>query len=250
MTQKHVRKNRDCWDAISSDYHEKHGEELDRAEAAWGAWAIPERELQVLGPVKGLDMLELGCGGAQWGRALATQGAHVIGLDVSDRQLRYARDQGRAKDIEFPLLLANAEALPLADASFDVVFCDHGAMTFTDPCITVPEVARVLRPGGLFAFNMIAPLAHVCWSTELGKTDDRLHSDYFGLRKFEDDDHVEFQLNHGEWIRLFRKSGLNIEDLIELQAPEGAETSFDDYVSHDWARRWPAENIWKLRKGV
>jgi len=38
--------------------------------------------------------------------------------------------------------------------SFDIVFCDHGAMTFADRHRTVPQAARVLRPGGLFAFNV------------------------------------------------------------------------------------------------
>ena len=47
-----------------------------------------------------------------------------------------------------PLVQASAEAVPVADASFDIVFCDHGAMNFADPYKTVREVARLLRPGG------------------------------------------------------------------------------------------------------
>ena len=42
--------------------------------------------------------------------------------------------------------------MPLADSSFDLVFCDHGAMSFCDPAVTLPEVARLLRPGGRFVF--------------------------------------------------------------------------------------------------
>ena len=44
-------------------------------------------------------------------------------------------------DVHVPLVQASAEAVPLADASFDIVFCDHGAMNFADPYRTVPEVA-------------------------------------------------------------------------------------------------------------
>jgi hypothetical protein len=40
---------------------------------------------------------------------------------------------------------------------------------------------------------------------------------------------------------------MEVVDLIELQAPEGAQTSYD-YVPQEWARRWPAENIWKARR--
>jgi len=47
---------------------------------------------------------------------------------------------------------------------------------------------------------------------------------------------------YGDWIRLFRQNGLAVEDLIELQAPEGAVTTYDDDVA-EWARRWPAAAI-------
>ena len=65
---------------------------------AWGVWQIPEAELHVLGDVDGRDILELGCGAAQWSIALAQAGARPVGLDLSDRQLEHARrlDRGAA----------------------------------------------------------------------------------------------------------------------------------------------------------
>ena len=64
-----------------------------------------------------------------------------------------------------------------------------------------------------------------------------------------EDEGVDFQLPHGEWIRLLRESGFEIEGLWELQAPESAEThDYYDFVSAEWARKWPAEEIWKARK--
>ena len=65
--------------------------------------------------------------------------------------------------------------------------------------------------------------------------------------EFQEDETTTFQLPFGSWIRLLRSNGLDVEDLIELRAPEGAESSYD-LVSPEWARRWPAENIWKARK--
>ena len=63
------------------------------------------------------------------------------------------------------------------------------------------------------------------------------------------DDGVEYHLSHGDWIRLLRENGFEILDLIEIQAPEGAEThSRYDFVTADWARKWPAEEIWRARK--
>jgi ubiquinone/menaquinone biosynthesis C-methylase UbiE len=125
---------------------------------AWGVWQLPESELQVLGEVRGKDVLELGCGAAQWSIALHRVGARVTGLDVSERQLEHARELMAEAAAEFPLVRASAESLPFGDASFDIVFCDHGAMTFADPFLTIPEAARILRPGGLLAFSTHTPI--------------------------------------------------------------------------------------------
>ena len=63
------------------------------------------------------------------------------------------------------------------------------------------------------------------------------------------DEGVEYHLSHGDWIRLLRENGFDILDLIEIQAPEGAEThSRYDFVSAEWARKWPSEEIWRARK--
>jgi SAM-dependent methyltransferase len=203
--------------------------------------------LNVLGDVAGLDVLELGCGAAQWSISLAGLGARPVGLDLSTRQLEHARRAMADAGVEFPLIEASAEDVPLEDASFDVVFCDHGAFNFADPRRLVPEAARVLRPGGLLAFSMATPILDIFWNTEREGVDERPRNDYFELRRFEDEEGVNFQLPYGEWIRLFRANDLAIEDLIELQPAPDATTSYD-LVTLEWARRLPAEHIWKVRK--
>jgi SAM-dependent methyltransferase len=214
---------------------------------AWGVWQIPEAELGVLGDVDGRDVLELGCGAAQWSISLAKLGARPVGLDLSTRQLEHARRAMAEAGVEFPLVEASAENVPLADESFDIVFCDHGAFTFADPRQLVPECARLLRAGGLLAFNKVSPLLDLFFDVEGDRVDDRLHNEYFSLERFEGADSVDFQLPYGEWIRLFRANGFEVEDLIELRAPEDGKTTYD-LVSLEWARRWPAENIWKARR--
>jgi ubiquinone/menaquinone biosynthesis C-methylase UbiE len=121
---------------------------------AWGVWQLPESELHVLGDVREKDVLELGCGAAQWSIALHALGARVTGLDNSSVQLEHARALMAQTGTEFPLVHASAETTPFADASFDVIFCDHGAMAFADPSRTVPEAARLLRAGGLLASTL------------------------------------------------------------------------------------------------
>jgi SAM-dependent methyltransferase len=203
----------------------------------------------VLGDVAGLDVLELGCGAAQWSISLAGLGARPVGLDVSARQLDHARRGMEAAGVEFPLIEASGEDVPLADDSFDIVFCDHGAFTFADPRRLVPESARLLRRGGLLAFNRVAPILDLFYDVESDEVRDRLCNGYFDLERFEGADTVDFQLPYGDWIRLFRAHGLVVEDLIELRPPADAETSYD-LVPLEWARRWPAENIWKVRKSA
>ncbi|HKF92778.1 MAG TPA: class I SAM-dependent methyltransferase [Acidimicrobiia bacterium] len=245
----HERHNREFWDADADDYQSVHGGDLTARPLAWGAWRIPESDLGVLGDVGGLDVLELGCGAGQWSIALAARAARQVGLDQSLVQLKHAVANSDAARVTVPLVAASGEAVPFRDASFDVVFCDHGAMSFCDPSVTVPEVSRLLRPGGLLAFCQASPLLYLTWDERRERQDTRLHRSYFELGRLElGDGTIDFQIPHGEWFRLFREHGFVVEDLIELRPPEDATTTYDDFAPYEWARRWPAEQIWKARK--
>lgn len=244
----HERKNRAYWDAQSDAYQNAHGQQLGRSPLAWGVWSIPEAELRVLGDVDGKTVLEFGCGAAQWSIALTKLGARCVGLDNSARQLEHARRLMADAHVDFQLVHAGAEAVPLADASFDIVFCDHGAMTFANPERTVPEVARLLRPGGLFAFSAETPLHFICWDDAAQRVGSQLISNYFEQREADDGEAVVFSLPYGAWIGLFRCHGFVIEDLIELRAPPDSATTYTDFVDREWARAWPAEHIWRLRR--
>jgi SAM-dependent methyltransferase len=176
VTNDDERHNRAFWDRDADAYQAAHGELLRDAPAAWGAWRIPERTIGALGDVAGLDMLELGCGAAQWSIALHRLGARAVGLDLSGAQLRHARDDQRAASVSFPLVLGNGEAIPLRDGAFDVVFCDHGAMSFCDPDRTLPEVARVLRPGGRLVFCHSTPMLYLTYDPDADRQTTALQS--------------------------------------------------------------------------
>ncbi|HEV8649417.1 MAG TPA: class I SAM-dependent methyltransferase [Actinomycetes bacterium] len=244
----HARKNLAGWEARSDDYQQAHGGALDREPLAWGVWRVPEAELRVLGDVHGLDLLELGCGAAQWSIALVPLGARPVGLDLSARQLDHARRRQRAAGVQVPLVRASGERVPFADSSFDVVFCDHGAMSFADPERTVPEAARVLRPGGLLAFAAFSPWHEVCYDDEADRVGAVLRHDYFGLDRYEGDDEVVFNRTYGDWVRLFAANGLAVEDLIEPRPGPDATLTYRDAATRAWARRFPLEAIWKARR--
>jgi SAM-dependent methyltransferase len=147
----------------------------------------------------------------------------------------------------FPLLHASAEAVPYPDDSFDVAISEHGASGWCDPYRWIPEAARLLRPGGELVFMRNSTLLTLCLLDDVpaGRT---LLRDQFGLCRIEDDaGGVTFQLPTGPMIRLLRDSGFEVEDFIEVQAPERATSAFD-YADPDWSRRWPSEEVWKARR--
>lgn len=220
-----------------------------QAEITWGIWGVPESQLRVLPDVAGLDCLELGCGTAYVSAWLARRGARVVGVDVTPAQLETARRCQATLGVDFPLIEASAEEVPLPDWSFDLVHSEYGASIWCDPYRWVPEAARLLRPGGMLVFLRNSTLVILC-SPDEERAGEHLLRPQFGMHRFEwPDGGVEFHLGHGDWIRLLRASGFEIEDLVEIQAPPDAEEHpVYDYVSADWGRRWPAEEIWKARK--
>jgi SAM-dependent methyltransferase len=97
---------------------------------------------------KGRRVLEVGIGmGAdflQWVR----HGAEATGIDLTERGVRITRDRLAAEGLAAPLCVADAEQLPFASDSFDVVY-SYGVLHHTpDTVAALREIRRVLHPGG------------------------------------------------------------------------------------------------------
>jgi SAM-dependent methyltransferase len=216
---------------------------------SWGIWAIDESELNVLPDVGGLDVVELGCGTAYFSAWLAKRGARPVGVDITPAQLATARRLMTETGIEFPLVEADAAVTGLPSESFDLVLSEYGASIWVDPYRWIPEAARLLRPNGLLVFLRNSTLVILCSPDEVPASE-TLQRPQFGMRRFEwPEGGVEFHLPHGEWIDVLRANGFEIERLVELQAPADAEThDYYAYVTADWARKWPSEEIWVARK--
>ncbi len=244
-------RNRDLWTASNAEYTDRNAADnwaLD--EISWGIWGIDESELNVLGDVAGLDVVELGCGTAYFSAWLARLGARPVGVDVTPAQLETARRLMRETGIEFPLVETDAAETGLPDASADLVVSEYGASIWVDPYRWIPEAARLLRPGGRLVFLRNSTLVILCSPEVYGAASETLQRPQFGMHRFEwPEGGVEFHLSHGDWIDVLRGNGFEIERLVEIQAPPDAQThEFYAYVTAEWARKWPSEEIWVARK--
>jgi SAM-dependent methyltransferase len=249
----HVRRNRAFWDDIARRFVEAGEEGWARETPTWGVWHLPESEVRMFPDVvNGRDVIELGCGTAYVSAWLARLGARVVGIDNSMAQLATARRLQRQHRLDFQLIHGNAESIPYPDASFDFAISEYGACLWADPRQWFPEIGRLLRPGGQLSFLTNSFLMMLCMPDEDDvSATDRLLRPAFGLYRLEwpTDPGVEFHPSHGEWIRLLRQSGFEVEDLIELRPPAEATTRWRS-VTLDWARQWPCEEVWKARKVV
>jgi SAM-dependent methyltransferase len=235
-------RNRTSWTKSNADYtHEQGVRAWTKEEVSWGVFGV-------LPDVVGKDVIELGCGTAYFSAWLARRGGRPVGVDVTPAQLETARQMQRETGIEFPLLEANAEDVPLPDASFDVVVSEYGASIWCDPYKWIPEAARLLRPGGELVFLRNSTLSVLCanlegWSETLQRPQRGLHR-----IDWEDEDTTEFQLGHADLFKLLRETGFDVLDLIEIFAPEDAENHAYYHSNAEWAKKWPWEEIWRARK--
>jgi SAM-dependent methyltransferase len=246
----HVRRNRVHWDARAADYVGPGERAWARHEPTWGIWRVPDSELHVLPEdLAGKDAIELGCGTAYLSAWLARRGARVVGIDTSAAQLATARRLQREHGLALTLIHGNAEQVPYPDASFDLAISEYGASIWADPHRWIPEAARLLRPDGRLIFLVNGTILMLCMPEEEDvAATDRLLRPLFGLHRLDwSDGSTNFHLGYGDWIRLLRSSGFEIEDLVELRAPEGATTRHE-HVPPEWARRWPSEQAWRAIK--
>ncbi|MEX0675343.1 MAG: class I SAM-dependent methyltransferase [Gaiellaceae bacterium] len=240
------------WTKSNAEYTDAAAERAwAQEEFTWGVWEIPESDLGVLGDVGGLDVVELGCGTAFSCAWFARRGARVVGVDPTPAQLDTARRMQRETGLEFPLVEAFGEDVPLPDEAFDLAYSGHGASNWADPYRWIPEAARLLRPGGRLLFIHGTPLATICYP-DAGPITTELQRPYFGMHRFvwpESEGAVEFQLGYGDWIAVLRESGFEVERLVELQAsPESRTHEFYSDMTAEWGRQWPSEQIWVARK--
>ena len=252
----HVVENRRHWDEMAPQWVAAGERNWRQIEPDWGMWSIPNTQVPMLpDDLTGVRAIELGCGTGYVSAWMHRRGAAVYAIDNSERQLATARrlaDEHGRGDIEF--VHGNAEEVPQPDASFDLAISEYGAAIWCDPHLWIPEAHRLLRSGGTLAFLGNHPFGMICSPVDgAGPATIELQRDYFGLGRIDwtdaltDPGGIEFNLEFSAWLRLFRHVGFDVVDYIEIQAPAAA-TGEPFWVSADWAKRFPSEQVWILRK--
>ena len=247
-----VARNIADWTKANEEHTDaKAPEAWARTDMTWGIFGIPESELGALGDVADKDVVELGCGTAYVSAWLAKSGARPVGVDPTPAQLETARRMQDETGITFPLVQAAAEAVPLPDASFDLAVSEYGASLWAVPERWLAEASRLLRPGGRLVFLTNSVLVVLCSPDEGMAAEQLMRPQFDGLYRMEwpGEEGVEYHPTHGQWISLLRDNGFDVERLVELQAGADSVThGYYDFVTADWARKWPYEEIWVARK--
>jgi 2-polyprenyl-3-methyl-5-hydroxy-6-metoxy-1,4-benzoquinol methylase len=116
------------------------------------------RMLRLAGAVAGRRVLDLGCGEGAYSRELARRGAHVIGIDGSERLVAVARERAAAAHLDVDCRCVNASALDgIASGSFDLVVASMVFMNVEDYGGAIGEAYRVLAPGGALCMSITHP---------------------------------------------------------------------------------------------
>ncbi len=225
--------HRQWWDANAAEYLTEHGDFLGPADFCWCPEGLRESDAQLLGDVNGKRVLEVGAGAAQCSHWLLHQGAYVTATDISLGMLQSTTDAtcsaGHKSGVRCSVnaIQADARRLPFADGSFDIAFTSYGALPFVPNAEAVhQEIARVLRPGGIWVFSVTHPIR---WSfpddpSERGLTANRAYFDRTPYAEKDDQgavEYVEYHRTIGDHVRELATAGLRLIDLVEPEWPEG-----------------------------
>jgi ubiquinone/menaquinone biosynthesis C-methylase UbiE len=246
----YLARNIENWTESNQQYGDARAEQSwGKDEITYGVFGIPEREVRVLPDFAGKDVVEIGCGTAYFGAWLKKLGAaRVVGVDPTPAQLDSARRCNEKFGLGLELIQAYGESVPLPDDSFDLAVSEYGASIWADPTKWIPEAARLLRPGGHLVFLRNSTVSMLCMALE-GQTES-LQRPQPELRKitWADTGETNFHAPPGELIDILGNAGFVVERLVELYAPEDAKThEYYKYVTAEWGRKWPAEEIWRAR---
>ncbi|OLS26109.1 MAG: putative methyltransferase YcgJ [Candidatus Heimdallarchaeota archaeon LC_3] len=176
--------NRDSWNKLSNYYQSSNRISLN--DIHYAPYGPGEKSLKVVGDVKNLEILDMGCGGGQNSIVLKKWGAKkVVALDQSDEQLNYAKNLAKENKMNIHFVQGNMEDLSIfIAANFDLVFTSHDITYVTDMKKVFFEVFRVLKSKGRFVMCTLHPMMSVIWDAVEKDSFDKINNYFEKKREF------------------------------------------------------------------
>lgn len=211
------------WDRISGLYQAE--TRISVHDVHYGPLVPGENELQLLGEVRARDMLELGCGGGQNSIALARRGARALGVDLSPRQIEYARALAAGEGVEahFEILNVETELNRLPSGAYDCIHTAWGLSFIADLQPVLRECHRILRPGGQLLIATGHPVFAGEW-IQLDQGEEGIFlTSYFDppadIRHADDLMVAAYFQPVGRMIDWLVSAGFRLQKLVEPRAP-------------------------------
>jgi 2-polyprenyl-3-methyl-5-hydroxy-6-metoxy-1,4-benzoquinol methylase len=213
----------------SEAWNEGAGEWVERIRSGMGGrvHAHDASLYALLPPPSGLT-LDVGCGEGRVSRELATRGYDVVGYDASEMLVAKAHEahpEGRYE-------VAQIDALPLDDATAELIVCVNVLPHIHDLAGAARALARVLAPGGMLLIGTIHPIAHAGTYDE--ETGELRIQNYYG-REPESVPLGEHTVHHQrrtieDYLRTFLVAGFALADLREVPGPSGSAPLYLDLL--------------------
>ncbi|MEJ2267503.1 MAG: class I SAM-dependent methyltransferase [Nanoarchaeota archaeon] len=220
----------------------------------YGPCMPTEEKLKLLGNLKGKNVLEIGCGGAQCGIGFAKEGSKVIGIDLSEEQLKYARNLSEQHNVKIELLQGDIKNLKqIKSNTQDIVFSAWALFYVDDLEKCFKEVYRVLKKKGIFVFSTIHPFWKVIESKSL-----KTKRSYYDTGKYENPDNRGLYVCYTNTIsNIFNNlisAGFLVEKILEPDQRINDKYTSKEIVPEDYKREAmkfiPRTIIFKTRKEV
>lgn len=219
---------RDWWNAWADYFQKEYGGQEIEVGIDWGPGAPKSDDLGLLGDVDGKKAIELGCGGAQFGIAVAERGADVTGVDISARQLSYARTLADEHDQDIDFIESTVTDLSMIpDETYDLAFSAFAFQWVEDLESCFTEASRILKDDGKLVFSvdhpyykMVDPESHEFKRSYFDDTPRRQYNEEL------DAEMIIYQRSISETVTLLIDAGFLID---ELREPGYADP--DEYVS-------------------
>lgn len=201
---------------------------------------VPEL-LNLAGDIQGKHICDLACGQGVIARQLVYKGASVVGVDIAEKMLEYARRDEEKEPLGIVYLYDDVQTLAsIADATFDGAVCNMALMDITDISATFHTVRRILGEGAWFVCSITHPCFLTPASTWMNAEDGAVYREvrgYFteGLWRSNNPRGVRGQVGAyhrmlSTYLNALAEAGFILERMVEPQATGQIATSIPGYM--------------------